>query len=551
MNLYSNKIWAVIIILSMIIPFTTVENNKNVVKENPLLSTYHINEKIQSEINNSDVILQAFYWAVPTTTANGTWYNTIASRMNEISNLGFTYIWLPPPSKTYGPGLPDSNGSQVGYEPYDYYDLGQYNQQGSINTRYGNKTDLLNLITLANNSGISTMADIVLNHNRGGYPQPDGLDFMNISSGLFPRNASDFNCGDGPAFSTFPDLCTTNPYVRSEILKWGQWLYDQIGFRGWRFDYTIGYNASTVKAWVDAIGGLSMVEYWQPDVFSIMNYLQNVPSETKALDFPLMYTFINLFSRNGNFPMKSLTVPSTSILMTDPNRAVTFVDNHDTVRTAWNNIALHRDFMYAFILLYAGGTPAVFWKDLYPNDPCIDPAGTCPMQNDLHPQELSVNLRKLLEIRKDYASGNGSVIYADNDLWIYQRESNPGLILAMNDNPDVSNNVTISTQYKNVVLYDLMGKGKALQVDNQGNAYISVPPLSYLVYVPFTNPPSNVITDILQKPDTNSITTNTVVSSVNTTTPTSVGFDLSSSLTMTLSSFLVLFLIQERKRRVK
>lgn len=497
MNKYSLKVCAVLCIVSLSLPFVGIFESKTESIKNSdtkLTIKYNLMNK-QAQISNktSDIILQSFYWAVP----NGSWYNTISSRLSEIKDLGFTYVWLPPPSKTYGPG-PDSNGLQVGYEPYDYYDLGEYNQQGSINTRYGSKADLLNLISLADKSNISVMADIVLNHNRGGYPEPNGLNFTQVKSGLFLRNASDFNCGDGPSFDNFPDLCTTNPYVRSEILKWGEWLYNQIGFRGWRFDYTIGYNASTVKAWVDKIGGMSMVENWQPDVLSIMDYLQNVPEQTKALDFPLMYTFIDLFSRNGNFPMKSLIVPSTSVLMTDPNRAVTFVDNHDTVRTAWNNIAIHRDFMYAFILLYDGGTPAVFWKDLYPNDPCIDPTGTCSMQNDLHADQLKVNLRKLLEIRKDYAEGPGSVIYSDDDLFIYQRDSNPGLILAMNDNPTTAHTVNIKTKYSNTILYDLMGTGKALKVDNQGNMTIEVPPLSYLVYTQLSSPPSGVITEVLK-----------------------------------------------------
>lgn len=492
-----------------------------------LTSRYQLlNKQTQSSNKASDLILESFYWAVP----NGSWYNTISSRMNEIKDLGFTYLWLPPPSKTYGPGS-GSNGLQVGYEPYDYYDLGEYNQQGSVNTRYGNKSDLLNLINQADKSNISSMADIVLNQNRGGSPQPNGLDFMKVKSGLFLRNASDFNCGDGPAFNNFPDLCTTNPYVRNQILKWGQWLYDQIGFRGWRFDFAIGYNASTVKAWVDEIGGISMVDYWQPDVFSIMNYLQNVPEQTKALDYPLLYTFLDLFNRNGS--MRTLTLSSSSILMNDPNRAVTFVDDHDTVRSNETNIAVHRDFMYAFILLYDGGTPVVFWKDLYPNDPCIDPAGTCSLQNDLHADQLKVNLRKLLEIRKDYAKGSGSVIYSDNDLFIYQRNGNPGLILAMNDNPNTTHTITIKTKYLNTLLYDMMGTGKVLKVDSQGNTIIEIPPLSYLVYTKLDDSPTGLITQ----------------EALTTTTGQSTGPSLVDTLAYVGFTFNLLVLVRQLKKK--
>ena len=543
MNQYLVKIYAILMVLVINLPVIIIQNPPTTYEEigskNNLGNANNKIITIPQDNEKSNVILQSFYWAVP----NGSWYNTIASRMNEISNLGFTYIWLPPPSKTYGPGLPESNGLQVGYEPYDYYDLGEYNQQGSIITRYGSKADLLNLINLANNTNISVMADIVLNHNRGGTPYPDGKNFTDVKSGLFLRNASDFDCGDGPAFTDnatlgthFPDLCTTNLYVRNEILKWGHWLYDDIGYRGWRFDYTIGYNASTVKAWVDAIGGLSMVEYWQNDVNSIMNYLSNVPDVTKALDFPLMYTFIDLFSRNGNFPFKNIVNPSTSVLMTNPKRAVTFVDNHDTVRTPYNNIALHRDFMYAFILLYDGGTPAVFWKDLYPDDPCFDPTGTCAMQNDLNAQDLKLNLRKLLEIRKDYAQGTGEIIYSDNDLFIYQRDSQPGLILAMNDNPNAVRTATFSTKYSNTILYDLTGKGHALKVDEQGKITIQVPPLSYLVYSQTNNLSSDIITEI-------------GLYTASATATTTTGFSIFDSLTILFSSFAVLGIVNLKKKK--
>ena len=219
---------------------------------------------------NKDLILEALYWAVP----NGTWYQNVTARLKQISDLGFTILWLPPPSKTYGPNQPNSNGLQMGYEPYDYYDLGQYNQQGSVNTRFGSEADLLNLINATKSYNMSAMADIVLNHNRGGNPPPNGLDFTAVKSGLFLRNASDFICSAGLTEYDFPDLCTTNPYVRQQIVLWGQWLRDQIGFTDWRFDFVKGYNPLTVKAWTDSIGGFSVVEDWDSLVYPITNYLQ-------------------------------------------------------------------------------------------------------------------------------------------------------------------------------------------------------------------------------------------------------------------------------------
>ena len=37
----------------------------------------------------------------------------------------------------------------MGYDPYDYYDLGEFDQKGSVATWFGPKADLLALIEAA------------------------------------------------------------------------------------------------------------------------------------------------------------------------------------------------------------------------------------------------------------------------------------------------------------------------------------------------------------------------------------------------------------------
>jgi alpha-amylase len=42
----------------------------------------------------------------------------------------------------------------MGYDPTDYFDFGNYNQNGTIETRFGSKTELVNLITKAHTENI-------------------------------------------------------------------------------------------------------------------------------------------------------------------------------------------------------------------------------------------------------------------------------------------------------------------------------------------------------------------------------------------------------------
>lgn len=116
-----------------------------------------------------DVMMQAFYWDVPVDAAaqNGFWWDTLAAKAAELHAFGITAIWVPPPSKGNF-GIYD-----MGYGLYDHFDLGHYNQKGTVETRFGSKEELLNMIQTMHAYGIEVYADIVLNHLFGG---PDNLE---------------------------------------------------------------------------------------------------------------------------------------------------------------------------------------------------------------------------------------------------------------------------------------------------------------------------------------------------------------------------------------
>lgn len=112
----------------------------------------------------NDVMMQAFYWDVPVDAANknGFWWDTLRVKAPEFKSSGITALWLPSPAKGNW-GIND-----MGYGIYDMYDLGAYNQKGTVETRFGSKAELTNLInTLHQSPRIDVYADAVLNHNYG------------------------------------------------------------------------------------------------------------------------------------------------------------------------------------------------------------------------------------------------------------------------------------------------------------------------------------------------------------------------------------------------
>ena len=56
----------------------------------------------------------------------------------------------------------------MGYGVYDMYDLGEFDQKGTIRTKYGTKEEYLAAIRAFHAQGIRVYADIVLNHRMCG-----------------------------------------------------------------------------------------------------------------------------------------------------------------------------------------------------------------------------------------------------------------------------------------------------------------------------------------------------------------------------------------------
>jgi alpha-amylase len=125
------------------------------------LTIFLLNPTVNAQ---NDVMLQAFYWNVPVDKKNnnGSWWNNLTNKANELKSSGFTAIWIPPPSKGNW-GIEDN-----GYGIYDYYDLGNYYQKGTTETRFGSKSELINMLNKMHQSPkIDVYADAVLNHLYG------------------------------------------------------------------------------------------------------------------------------------------------------------------------------------------------------------------------------------------------------------------------------------------------------------------------------------------------------------------------------------------------
>lgn len=103
-------------------------------------------------------LMQFFEWYLPN---NGLFWRLCSNEASNLSKIGINMVWLPPAYK-------GANGStSVGYDVYDTYDLGEFNQKGSVATKYGTKEEYLNAVKSFQDNNIKVLADIVLNHMMG------------------------------------------------------------------------------------------------------------------------------------------------------------------------------------------------------------------------------------------------------------------------------------------------------------------------------------------------------------------------------------------------
>ena len=107
---------------------------------------------------DNGIMMQYFEWYMKSEPA--LWI-TLKKETEKLSKVGVTSMWLPPAYK-------GANGVEdTGYSVYDLYDLGEFDQKGTVRTKYGTKKEYLDAIQALQKVGINVYADIVLNHKMG------------------------------------------------------------------------------------------------------------------------------------------------------------------------------------------------------------------------------------------------------------------------------------------------------------------------------------------------------------------------------------------------
>ena len=306
------------------------------------------------------VMMQFFHWYVP---ADGSLWNELAEKSVALAKAGITSVWLPPAYKGAAGGL------DVGYSVYDRYDLGEFDQKGSVRTKYGTRDEYVSAVQKAKQSGIAVYADIVLNHMMGADRQemflatPYDPDDRHLAIGeaqtikswthfTFPGrngkysemewhwwhfNATDHNehepedfeavyLFDGKRFDDQVDLekgsfdylmgCdldVKDPAVAEELKRWGEWYVDTIDLDGFRFDAVKHVRAGFFfrSGWIisSVIVGrflFAVGEYWSGDIKALHRFIDLTDEKVTLFDAPLHYHFHQASLAGGAYDMRTI-----------------------------------------------------------------------------------------------------------------------------------------------------------------------------------------------------------------------------------------------------
>ena len=297
--------------------------------------------------NYDGVMLQGFYWD----SYSDTQWTNLTSQADELSKY-FSLIWVPQSgwckSTTY-----------MGYYPIYWFDQ---------NSAFGTEKELRTMISTFKAKGTDIIADVVVNHKNGvsnwcdfanetvkgtgkntgktysvtwdnkDYTQICNNDEANTDSrseakGLI-KGAADTGLGD----TGCRDLDHTNATTQQNIKTYEDFLLNEMGYTGFRYDFVKGYDPKYIKIYNEASKPkFSVGEYWQGTVTDtwygdhpfggVKDWVEATGKTSAAFDFPMKYLIRDAFGGNWKELAK---YTKRTLVGIEPQYAVTFIDNHDT-----------------------------------------------------------------------------------------------------------------------------------------------------------------------------------------------------------------------------
>ena len=273
----------------------------------------------------------------------------------------------------------------MGYDPCFWLDH---------NSCWGTEAELRHMFKTFKDKGTGFIEDVVINHKNGlgswaNFAQEsvvgtttektykvewDNTHYSQIcmtdeanrdpASGLAGKITGAADTGED--FNGFRDLDHTNATTQANVKTYLDFLLNELGYVGFRYDMVKGYNAYYTGLYNSEVKPrFSVGEYWDGNKSKVVNWINKTKTngniQSAAFDFPLKYQINDAFN-NGKWRRLASDCLSNDAYYS--RYSVSFVDNHDTGRYTNDDgnapVYGYVEAANAFILSMPG-TPCVFF----------------------------------------------------------------------------------------------------------------------------------------------------------------------------------------------
>ena len=406
--------------------------------------------------NYPGVMLQGFYW---NSYANSKWA-VLESQADELSQY-FDLIWVP--NSAYANALTEN----MGYHPVYWFDH---------KSAFGSEAELRSMINTFKQKGTGIIEDVVINHRvsvdgnwlnfpaeiwRGETYHLTAADICkddeSKNSGWNPTGALD----TGANWDGARDLDHTSENVQKNVKGYLDFLLNDLGYVGFRYDMVSGYSPSFTGDYnVTAKPTYSVGEYWTDEGLpSIVNWVNGTKVDgviqSAAFDFTMKWNINDAFSNGGNWSKLDNACLTTQSGL--DRYSVTFVDNHDTGQNGHQPLYANVEAANAYILTMPG-TPCVWLQHWMTSKNAI---------KKMIAVRKAAGLTNESEILKKGAEGNGYVLLV--------KGSNGNVLLLLGSPTAETNGYKLATEGTNYQLYVSEGVDltKVKAVDKETNTFVA------------------------------------------------------------------------------
>ena len=459
--------------------------------------------------------MQYFEWYLP---SDGQHWNHLAEDAQHLSDLGISHVWMPPAFK-------GTNKDDVGYGVYDLFDLGEFDQKGTIRTKYGFKDEYLNAINRLKDVGIVPMADVVLNHKAAAdkletfevvevdpedrtkeISKPfeiegwthftfDGRQkaYNDFEWHWYHFNGTDFDAkrnksgiyliqGDNKGWAEndlvdnengnfdylmYANLDYKHPEVIENIYSWVDWFVQTTGVLGFRMDAVKHIDSFFMRNFIRDVKEKQgqdfyvFGEFWNAKEEDNNTYLEKTENRFDLVDVRLHNNLYDASLEGADYDLT--TIFDQTLVKNHPEHAVTFVENHDTQRGQALESTVEEWFK-----------PAAYALILLREDglPCLFYGDYYGIEGEFAQESFQEVLDTLLYARKELAYGEQKDYFDDPNCIGWTRSGNEGgTPLAVTISNDVANSKTmeIGSDWAGQTFHDILGNcSDTVTIDEDG-----------------------------------------------------------------------------------